>query len=146
VKSPVQSVEVTYLVHATEDAGKIEGAVARLLGQSETPETESLMGHFGNVIIRARLHLTGARAGAAFEHILASMPRETADGIASDIAPYLDEHAALYLRLDKQRLVSGIVSIGPGDPVRVKIKPRAFTMKGGAAEFYLGFFGRRHVG
>jgi RNA binding exosome subunit len=136
MKSLIQSMEVTYLVHATEDPAKIAMAVARALGIEATPEIETLEGHFGNRILRAKVHLTGDEAEGGFSRLVEAMPRGVVDEVLSEVGAHLDEHSAFYLRLDKQSLVSGSISLGSSDPVRVKVKPRRFLIKGGAPEFY----------
>jgi RNA binding exosome subunit len=136
MKGPIQSVEVTYLIHATEDPGRVERAVSALLHSSAKPELDELEGHFGNKILRARLHLTGDEAEGAFGSMLRSMTPGLRREVLSALPSYLDEHNALFLRLDKQKLVAGTAALGSGDAVRVKVKPRLFLMKGSAARFY----------
>jgi RNA binding exosome subunit len=136
MKGPIQSLEVTYLVHATEDPERLERALSGLLQTSAKPELELLEGHFGNTITRVRVHLTGDEASEALMHVVRSMPVSLKKQILSDISSYLDEHNAFFLRLDKQRLVTGSAALGPGDAVRLKVKPRLFMVKGGAPEFY----------
>lgn len=136
MQGPIQSVEITYLVHATEDQEKVSGAVAKLFAPLSGPELEHLEGHFGNAIIRARLHLTGEEAAKAFGNLVGSMPRGLRKRVVDDVASFLDEHSALFIRLDKQALVSGSLALGSGDSIRVKVKPRAFLVKGGAPKFY----------
>ena len=143
VKGVIQSLEVTYFVHATEDREKIERAVARLLGQEPNPETEALEGHFGNQIVSIRVHLTGEDAESGFRHLVDSLPAAVLEQLLTELESHLDEHSALFVWLDKQSLVSGSVSLGTSDPVRVKVKPRIFMVKGGAADFYAGLLGRR---
>lgn len=141
MKGPIQSVEVSYLLHATEDPGKVEAAVRDVLGVKAGPENESLEGHFGNEIVRARFHLTGEDAEAAFKGVVSRMPDGMKREIAADISAFLDEHSAFFLRLDKQRLVAGSLALSSGDSVRMKVKPRIFLLKGGARQFYLGLLG-----
>ena len=136
MKGPIQSVEVTYLVHATEDPDKLGRAVSTLLGSAAEPEAEKLEGHFGNVITRARLHLTGDEASGAFRSILETLPADLKKEIVSDLPSFLDEHGAFFLRLDKQKLVAGSAALGTGDAVRLKVKPRLFLVKGSAPKFY----------
>jgi RNA binding exosome subunit len=143
LKSPIRSVEASYLVHATEDKEKIGRAVSRLLSTGTEAEVEKLEGHYGNEILRARLQLTGKEAARAFEGIVSALPPAVKAEISSSIQTLIDEHSALFVRFDKQRLVSGTVSLGSGDSVRVKVKPRVFLVEGGAAKFYLGLLGRR---
>lgn len=141
MKGPIQSVEVTYLIHATEDPKKLGAAVGRLLAVDSEPELEHLEGHFGNEITKARLHLTGEDAAKALENTIAMMPRSMKKEVSDHIASFLDEHSALFLRLDKQRLVSGTLALGSGDSVRVKVKPRIFLLRGGAPQFYSQLIG-----
>ena len=136
MKGPIQSVEVTYLVHATEDPEKLGRAVSALVGSSAEPEAERLEGHFGNVIVRVRLHLTGDDASNAFRSVLKTIPAGLRGEIISQLPSFLDEHGAFFLRLDKQKLVEGTAALGSGDSVRLKVKPRLFLVKGGAPKFY----------
>jgi len=129
VKSQIQSVEVTYLVHATEDPGKLETGVSLLLGTGASPSSESLVGHFGNEITRVRIHITGNEAESAVRRVFAALPGEVSREISSDLGSFLDEHSALFLRFDKQLLVQGRLALGSGDPVRMKVKPRLFQAR-----------------
>lgn len=137
MKGPIQSLQITFIVHATEDRMKVEGAVAALTGEDEAPEAVRLEGHFGNEILSEKLHLVGERAEAAFKAAVSKMPRGVARQVAEDLGLLVDEHAALFLRLDKQQLVLGKVATGSTDPVRLKVKPRGFLPKGGVRQFYL---------
>ena len=141
MKGPIQSLEVTYLVHATEDEFKVQGAVAHLLQTEAEPAMDRLEGHFGNPIARARVHITGDAASVAFSHVVGAMPPDLKRGVLEGLDSYVDEHSALFLRFDKQQLVSGKVTLGSADPVRLKVKPRAYTMKGAAARFYSKLIG-----
>jgi RNA binding exosome subunit len=143
LKGPIQSVEVTFILHATEDSDRVVSAVLRLLGTTRVPEFEHLEGHFGNVIIRARLHLEGAEAGEAFANVVSVMPQSVRVEIIKGMASFMDEHSALFIRLDKQLLISGSVQLGFGDSVRIRVKPRIFLLKGGAARFYTELLGGR---
>jgi RNA binding exosome subunit len=141
LKGPIQSVEITYLIHATEDQQKVEGAIAKVLAIKAQPVVERLEGHFGNEILSVRLHLVGEEANLAFQVVVARLPEELKAGLLENIGAYLDEHSAFFLRLDKQQLVAGTLALGSGDSVRLKVKPRLFLLKGGAAEFYARLLG-----
>jgi RNA binding exosome subunit len=141
LKGPIQSVEVSYLVHATEDQKKVEEALDRLLAVEVQPVIERLEGHFGNEILSVKLHLTGEEAAKAFQNVVASLSKHLRAELVANVGAFLDEHSALFLRLDKQRLVSGTLALGSGDSVRLKVKPRLFHVKGGATEFYANLIG-----
>ena len=136
MKGPIQSIEVSYIVHATEDPQTLAKAVSTLLSVDAVPEEEPMEGHFGNAITRVRYHLTGKDAAAALGNIAAHLPPLTKDRLKRGIGELVDEHFALYLRFDKQRLVVGSLEEGTGDPVRIRVKPRAFLLRGAVKEFY----------
>lgn len=142
MKGPIQSLELTYFVHETEDPERIRAAVSDLLSLPSAVVYEKLSGHFGNAILRGKVHLNGDEAGTAFRRVVAALPRSLRESVAAEIGSFLDEHSALFLRLDKQALVSGTLSLGSGDPVRLKVKPRLYLVKGSAPEFYRGLLER----
>lgn len=138
MKPPIQSIEVSYHVHATEDQGKIQRGVEGVIGQAAEPVTELLEGHFGNKIVSSRIHLVGDSAWLAFKSIMSKMPAGLLREVAEDAESYIDEHSAMFIRFDKQALVRGSLALGTADVVRLRIKPRAYLMKGGAPSFYRG--------
>lgn len=144
MKSQFQSVEITYLVHATEDPAKIEGAARDLLGVEAVAEPQRLEGHFGNEITMVKLHVTGAYADLAVSHVLSRMSGRLRREVASGVGSFVDEHSALFLRFDKQSLVQGTLVLGSADPVRVKVKPRLFVMRGRAGDFYVRLLEEAH--
>ena len=107
-----------------------------MLSVDAVPEVEQMTGHFGNAITRVRYHLTGEDAAAALESIAVRLPALAKDRLARGIGELVDEHSALYLRFDKQRLIAGALEEGTDDSVRVRVKPRVFLPRGGAEEFY----------
>ncbi|MBI3840473.1 MAG: hypothetical protein HY297_00710 [Thaumarchaeota archaeon] len=144
MKGPIQSVEITYFLHATEDAEKVWSAVARLIGVETVPEYEDVEGHYGNPIRKVRVHLTQDSAGAAFGSVVGKMSPTVRSEMASQLDSIVDEHSALFLRFDKQALVSGSLVLRTGDSVRIKVKPRAFLLKGSARHFYEGLLAGGH--
>jgi RNA binding exosome subunit len=136
LKGPIRTLEVTYLLHTTEDPEKVRSALTKVLSMEAIPEIEHMEGHYGNMISRARVHLTGDDAQKAFDAIVGTLGNDEKKELMGDLGSHLDEHSALFLRFDKQRLVSGSLSFGDADPVRVKVKPRPFLLGGDAARFY----------
>lgn len=138
MKAPIQSVEISFFAHATEDQQKILKAVERAIGRQAEPELERLEGHFGNEITKVRIHLVGEGASTAFGSLVSKMGAGLAREVAANVGEYTDEHSALFLRFEKQALVGGALQLGSSDPVRVKVKPRAYLLRGGAPAFYRG--------
>lgn len=136
MRGPVQSVEVSYFLHATEDEGRVRGAVASALGLGGPGEEATLEGHFGNRIVSVEYHLTGDSAQRVVQALASGLEPRAKQELRTAIADHLDEHLALYIRLDKQMLMEGRLGLAPNDGVRVRVKPRLFMVKGGAAQFF----------
>jgi len=95
-----------------------------------------LEGHYGNEVKRYVIHLTGRRADEWGKQLLLKMDETDRRRIANEVEKYLDEHGKLYLRLDKQSLIDGVIRAGAEDVVRVKLKPRLKWNKGKMREDY----------
>ena len=140
MSSQVQSLEVSYFLQMTEDEEKVLKAVAVLVGDVP-PERQEAEGHFGNAIIWVRHHLTGGDAESAFKKIVSRMDGDERRVVLGELPSLLDEHNALYIRLSKQVLVmNGNAVLASSDPIRVKVKPRSFMIKGDPVAFYTRLF------
>jgi RNA binding exosome subunit len=143
VSSAVQSLEVSYFIQMTEDEEKVRLAVAALLGGSLPEERQEAEGHHGNTIVWIRHRLTGDEAQAALRRIVSHIDEDERAAILGDIGSVLDEEGALYIRLSKQVLVMrGSAVLASSDPVRVKVKPRSYMVKGDPSGFYARLLGR----
>jgi len=141
VSSDIQSVEVSYFLQMTEDESKVTNAVAALVGDERPPAREVVEGHFGNTIVWVKHHIAGDPAQAAIRRILVRIAPEERRTILGDLGSYLDEHNTLYLRLNKQALVMrGDAVLGNADPIRVRVKPRSYKIKGDIGGFYRRLF------
>ena len=128
--------EVTYLLHATEDPDRVRAAVSEAFAVESAPEEEPLEGHYGNKIVRVVFHVTGDEADRAFHRMIEGLGPALRRELLEGLGGHVDEHQALFVRFDKQALVSGSLSFGAGDSVRVKVKPRGRGLRGGARTFY----------
>jgi RNA binding exosome subunit len=125
LNSEPRSVEVSFFVQQTEDEGKVTQAVRReIVGQSTAEERQEAEGHFGNKIVLVRFHMVGDEATQAFGRLMAKMEEASRREILGGIDSAVDEHGALFLRLNKQMLIHGVAVSTSSDPVRVKVKPR----------------------
>ena len=134
--SEIQAMEISCFVQATEDLSKLRSAVERSLGIVQESQEERLEGHYGNSIVNLKWHLTGDGAYESFRALLKFLGKEGRRELLMDLESCLDSHGALYVRLNKQMLVMGMASQSAGDPVRIRIKPRSFMMKGHPRAFY----------
>ena len=132
----IQSVEVSYFVHGTEDLERVSRTIADRLGLPNPPELESLEGHFGNRIVRVSHHLTGDEAMHAFRIIVSFIGKDGVKEMLAGLDLALDEHKALYIRLGKQELLREAAVFSSTDAVRSKIRPRGYMAKENANYFY----------
>jgi RNA binding exosome subunit len=137
LNSELQSLEISYLLQSTEDEGKVRRAVAALIGGDLPEERQQAEGHHGNVIVWIRHHLTGDAAAAGLRGIVSHLGEDEKKALLGDLRSGLDEHNALYIRLNKQVLVmNGTAVLASSDPIRVKVKPRSYLVRGDPAGFY----------
>lgn len=108
------------------------------MGIETEPEQNQLRGHFGYAILQVRYHLLGDEASHVTNLLATGLTSEAKKALRESIQGCIDEHSALYLRLDKQEMMEGKLVLGESDSVRVKIKPRLFQVKGGITDFYIG--------
>jgi RNA binding exosome subunit len=117
-------VKLSYFVHSTEDAYRLNQAVCEALGIGDTEiSKESLEGHYGNRLEFIKAHLIGRRAEEVVGRISSGLTESSRKELLAQLDSSMDEHDALYLRLDRQSIESGL-SISDQEPIRVKIKPK----------------------
>jgi len=119
------SAEVSFHLHATEDEERCLLIFSNELDIDPAEFIKTVLeGHYGNEVKRYVIHLTGRRADEWGKQLILKMNESDRRRIASEVEKYLDEHGKLYLRLDKQSLIDGVIRMGIEDVVRVKLKPR----------------------
>jgi RNA binding exosome subunit len=124
LNSEPRSFEVSYFVQQTEDETKVTHAVREIVGEGAAEERQEAEGHFGNKIVLVRFHMTGDEAVKSFGRLKAKVEDASKREILAGIESAVDEHGALFLRLNKQMLIQGAAVSTNSDPVRVKVKPR----------------------
>ena len=140
MKGRVQSIEVSYFVHSTEDKERIDISVKNILGLGGDGMEEELEGHHGNRIIRVSCRITGETVQAVLERLVTGLAAESRKDVVSNVRAMMDEHFTLYLRLNKQSIVEGRLETGGRESVRIRVKPRLFLLREGAEQFYRSVF------
>jgi RNA binding exosome subunit len=123
---PVRSVELTALVHATEDDSKVRRAILNLFPPGAEPpafEATALTGYFGDPITTLKVVVRNRRPAA---ELLANIVRRLSPldqvTLVDELPLRMDETKNLYVRLDKQRALRGQVALDRRDAIRVKAK------------------------
>jgi RNA binding exosome subunit len=114
--------EISIIVHATEEKDKILEHFKSTL--SVSPDSFSIglaEGHWGNKIVLLTSLLSKNEANSLYVKIKSCLT-DTDVALLSNFFDFYDEKGNLYIRLDKQRLCMGKVSLSEGDSVRIKFK------------------------
>lgn len=121
------SFDISALSHATEDENKLLYYLKSYLGKFSDPKKIELVkteGHWKNPIIRINLYYT-KNSDALYSEIIEKLHNTYGkDDIETYLDNNIDEKGSLYLRLDKQKLCSGEISISEKDSVRLIFKRR----------------------
>ncbi len=121
------SIKVSAIVHATEDAQRVEQAISGLSKGIANPGLSSTRakGHYGNQITTLFCMSRVPRvAGRILENIWNSMSLVDRTQILSSLASRTDDGGTLFFRIGKQELVKGNVVLKDSEPVKVEISFR----------------------
>jgi RNA binding exosome subunit len=136
VQGEVRSVEISLLLHATENDVEVEAAVTKLLRASVTPDRDELEGAFGNRILRLTWHMEGGEAWGCFGAIMELLGENGRRELQGEMKSLTDERGSLYLRLSKQSLMKGEGRLSTEDPLRVKVRPSEQVLRGDHSSVY----------
>jgi hypothetical protein len=122
----VQRVEVTALVHATEDEPKVRKAVLNLLPPNIDPqafEDVKLKGYYGDPITALKLNVKRRKpATELLEHLVKRLSSLDLQTLLDELPQRIDESKNLYIRLDKQKAYTGKAVLERHDSIRIKAR------------------------
>jgi RNA-binding protein len=111
--------EIKIIVHATEETDSILEHLNSTL--DVPPDTFSIVkteGHWGNEI----LLLTGVLSKNGANSLYRKLEASLVENYDELLPNFFDEKGNLYIRLDKQRLCRGKVSISESDSIRIRFR------------------------
>jgi RNA-binding protein len=133
--------EVNLVLHATEDGGKVLQAIEDvLLLPSERFSSTASEGHHKNKILLLKVLLSSQEAGKLASRIVSRLNSTDREQLSRLLHEYSDEKGNLYIRLDKQRICQGRVSISETDAIRIRFRPVKRYRPSGNIESYRGLF------
>lgn len=133
--------EINLVLHATEDEGKVLQAVEDvLLVPSKRFSSSSSEGHFKNKIVLQRAILSSHEAGSLAKRVISLLNSADREHLSRLVHEYSDEKGNLYIRLDKQRMCQGRVSLSETDAIRIRFKPVKRYKPSSAIQDYVGLF------
>lgn len=120
----LSSAEINVLVHATENENKILHSINNVLSVSAEKFSHSVSeGHWGNRILLLTAIIDGQSAKDLVVKIMSSLNSNDKHLLSNLFDKYIDEKGNLYIRLDKQRICNGKVSLSESDSIRVRFRP-----------------------
>jgi RNA binding exosome subunit len=133
--------EINLVLHATEDEDRVLKAIEDvLLVQSKRFSSSHLEGHFKNRIVLQKAILSSHEAGSLARRVVSLLNSTDKEHLSRLIHEYSDEKGNLYIRLDKQRMCQGRVSLSETDAIRIRFKPVKRYKRSGAIQGYEGLF------
>jgi len=134
--------EVNLVLHATEDGGKVLQAIQDVLWiPSERFSSSPSEGHYKNRILLLKAILSSQEAGKLASRIISLLNSTDREQLSSLLHEYSDEKGNLYIRLDKQRMCQGRVSLSETDAIRIRFRPaKRYNKPSKSVERYRGLF------
>jgi RNA binding exosome subunit len=134
--------EVNLVLHATEDGERVLQAIQDvLLVPSERFSSSPSEGHYKNRILLLKAILSSQEAGKLARRIISLLNSTDREQLSSFLHEYSDEKGNLYIRLDKQRMCQGRVSLSETDAIRIRFRPVIrYNKPSKSVESYRGLF------
>ena len=114
-------VTVEIIVHATEDLKTILDAFEKLFEiKEEGFSKKNLTGHFENPITLLNAKITKTKAENFIKKLVMKIPKGQLDELIGDLENRI-QNSSLHVRLGKQDLIQGMVSLQEKDVIKLKI-------------------------
>lgn len=118
------STTVHVVVHATEDITKI---LLKLNELFSIPKEKFLIsqakGHWGNEISILSANCDDNESNVLLEKIISLLKKNEKNYLLTSISDSFDEKDNFYIRLDKQDMCNGMISLSNQDSIRIRFKP-----------------------
>jgi RNA-binding protein len=118
------SAEINIVVHATENENKILYSLYNILSIPSEKFTSLVSdGHWGNKILILTATIDGQVAKELILKIISMLNSVDRYHLSNFFDRYVDEKGNLYIRLDKQRICKGRISLSDSDSIRIRFRP-----------------------
>jgi RNA-binding protein len=133
--------EINLVLHATEDEDKVLKAVEDvLLVPSKHFSSSPSQGHYKNKILLQKAMLSSQEAGSLAKRVISLLNTADRKDLSRLVHEHSDEKGNLYIRLDKQRMCQGRVSLSETDAIWIRFKPVKRYKPSSAIQGYEGLF------
>lgn len=135
------SAEINVVIHATENENKILRSINDALSISTDKFSSTTSeGHWGNKIMLLTGIIDSNAAKALVLKIICSLNNVDRNLLSNFFDKYVDEKGNLYIRLDKQRICQGKMSLSENDSIRIRFRPVRRYKPSDNLQNYRGFF------
>ena len=118
---------ISVVIHATEDKDKVISKIVEVLSLNSGRFQEfNTRGHWGNQIVMLNLSLGHTHAGRIIRTIYTSLDDNHKNTFLSSLEQSIDERHILYVRIDKQSICRGEISLSDQDSIKIKFRPPKF--------------------
>ena len=122
-------VTIEIIIHATEDVKKILDSFEEFFGIQEKEFSKSnLTGHFENPITMLNAKITKKKAEKFLEILTSNLPKYQLEEVKDNLENRI-QNSKLYLRLGKQDLLRGSLSLQEKDVIKLKIFTPIYNKK-----------------
>lgn len=119
----IKTIELSFIEHATENGEKILSVIENKLKIDKKKFTHSIArGHFENEIKLFKSIINNEDADKCIINIINKIDHNEKSFLLDSIENHIDKKSNFYLRVDKQKLFSDIITTSEKDAIRIKIK------------------------
>ena len=120
-------VKINLILHATEDENKVIEELEKNFGiEQKDFEIEQIPGHFNNPILLISSKLKRKPAHNFVSLFFSKMKKDEFQEIFDDVEDFVTS-SGLSLRISKQKLVSGILTISKEDTIKINISTPVYV-------------------
>ena len=126
----IDKIEVTIdvIVHATEDISKIFQSFEILNLKEDDFTIQETLGHFENPIIMLNAKIIRKQAQSFMKKLLELLSDDQINGLIEEIEERTTD-SKFHMRLDKQELIRGNITISEKDTIKMKIHTPIYNKK-----------------
>lgn len=117
---------ISFIIQSTEDEEKVIKAVMETLSlriDEGRISMKRLEGHYKNPLTYVEIPLRREELSRVYKKVIDGLNSLDRRMLREHLGDYMDEKGRLYLRLDKQLLCLGRISLSQSDAVRIVLKP-----------------------
>jgi RNA-binding protein len=138
--------EVNLVLHATEDEGKVLKAIEEILFiPSARFSRSSSEGHYKNKILLQKAILSSKEAAIVAKRVISLLNSADREHLSRLVDDHADEKGNLYIRLDKQRICQGRVSLSETDAIRIRFRPIRRFKPSDTVQNYMNLFQSKYA-